>query len=250
MRVEGKVGLVYGGASGIGQGCAEVLSAEGASVVVADISEERGAEVVAAINDAGGSASFVACDFVDEDQVKAAVDATVAEHGRLDTVVTSVGAFAGGEGKWHKHLDLFLKGPYYAARHALPVMAEQGGGSLTLIGSIASLRGSNVAPTIEESAYAVSKHGVYGLAKTLAIAYGPQGIRVNCLCPGYIKTPATKRMWDAPDADRFLAESLRVPLGRWGEPEDIGRAAAFLASDAASFISGQSIVVDGGQLAR
>jgi NAD(P)-dependent dehydrogenase (short-subunit alcohol dehydrogenase family) len=247
MRQQGKVALVYVAASGIGAGSARALAADGATVVCADLDEVRGPEVVAGIVADGGAASFVACDFLSEESIAAAIAHTVELHGGIDTIVTSVGAPIRD---WHKGVDLYLKGPYYASRHGLPELEKRGGGSLIHIGSISSIRGAPLAGDVDGTAYPSSKHGVYGLTKTLAIAYGPKGIRVNIVCPGYIKTELTRSLYEAPDSDRYVRETLRVPLGRWGEPEDIGNAVAFLSSDDSSFISGQAIVVDGGQTAR
>jgi NAD(P)-dependent dehydrogenase (short-subunit alcohol dehydrogenase family) len=248
VKLQDRVALVFGGSSGIGRGCADSMADEGAAVVVADPNEEGGREVVEAIHARGGRALFVFADVTDEASVENAVKATVAEFGGLDSLVNSAGA--GVRGDWHRAIDIFFKGPYYACRHALPELERRGGGTIINIGSVASLRGSAQARSIEGTAYPMSKHGVLGLTKTLALAYGEKNIRVNCLCPGYIKTGLTKSLYEAPDADAFIKENLRVPLGRWGEPEDLGRVAAFLASDDAAYISGQSIVVDGGLTAR
>ena len=246
MKLDGRGALVFGGSSGIGRACVQALAAEGAAVMIADPNEAGAKDVVGAIAAAGGTAAFVATDISDESAVQAAVAATVDQLGRLDVLVTSAGA---SPPDWHVGIDIYLKGPYYACRHALPVMEANGGGSIINIGSIASIRGAFVAG-IDNTAYPMSKHAVLGLTKSLALAYGPKNIRVNCICPGFIKTGLTKKMYEAPDADEFVKEKLRVPLGRWGEPEDIGKVAAFLATDDASFISGQAIVVDGGMTAR
>jgi NAD(P)-dependent dehydrogenase (short-subunit alcohol dehydrogenase family) len=223
------------------------MANEGAAIVVADPNEEGGAEVVAGIEAKGGRALLVPTDISDEEAVKRAVAATVDAFGGLDSMVTSAGA---PSRDWHKAIDIFLKGAYYAARHALPELEKRGGGTIINIGSVASLRGSLAAGGVEGTAYPMSKHAVLGLTRTLALSYGDKNIRVNCLCPGYIKTGLTKKMYEAPDSESFIKDTLRVPLGRWGEPEDLGKVAAFLASDDASYISGQAIVVDGGLLAR
>jgi NAD(P)-dependent dehydrogenase (short-subunit alcohol dehydrogenase family) len=248
VKLQDRVALVFGGSSGIGRGCADAMADDGAAIVVADPNEEGGAEVVSGIEARGGRALFVATDISDEGAVERAVAATVERFGGLDVLVTSAGA--GVRGDWHRGIEIFLNGPYYACRHALPELERRGGGTIINIGSVASLRGSLQAGGVDGTAYPMAKHGVLGLTKTLALTYGPKNIRVNCVCPGYIKTGLTKPLYEAPDADSFIKDKLRVPLGRWGEPEDIGKVVAFLASDDAAYISGQAITVDGGLTAR
>jgi NAD(P)-dependent dehydrogenase (short-subunit alcohol dehydrogenase family) len=171
--------------------------------------------------------------------------------GRLDILVNSAGAGrpVTPEG-WHFAIDLYLKGPYYACRHALPELEKAGGGSIINVGSLSSVTGAPV-DRIEATGYVCAKHGVLGLTRTLALAYAKKNIRVNCICPGYIKTGLTQKLLDADDGGQTLiSETLRVPMDRWGEPHEIGKVAAFLASDDASFITGQPIIVDGGFMAR
>jgi NAD(P)-dependent dehydrogenase (short-subunit alcohol dehydrogenase family) len=247
VKLQGRVALVFGGSSGIGRGCADAMADEGASVMIADPNEAGGKEVVAAIEGRGGKAAFIATDISDEDAVRRAVEATVGEFGSLDTLVTSAGAPIQD---WSRGIEVYLKGPYYACRHALPELERNGGGVIINIGSVASIRGSIGTGNIDGSAYPMSKHGVLGLTRTLALAYGDKNIRVNCVCPGYIKTGLTQKMYESPDSESFIKDRLRVPLGRWGDPADIGKTAAFLASDDAAYISGQAIVVDGGLTAR
>jgi NAD(P)-dependent dehydrogenase (short-subunit alcohol dehydrogenase family) len=247
VKLQGRVALVFGGSSGIGRGCADAMADEGAAVMIADPNEAGGKEVVAAIEGRGGKAAYVATDISDEDAVRRAVETTVTEFGKLDTLVTSAGAPIQD---WSRGIDVYLKGPYYACRHALPELERNGGGVIINVGSVASIRGSIATGGIDGTAYPMSKHGVLGLTRTLALAYGDKNIRVNCVCPGYIKTGLTKKMYESPDSESFIKERLRVPLGRWGDPADIGKTAAFLASDDASYISGQAIVVDGGLTAR
>lgn len=249
MSLQGGVALVFGAASGIGRASAEALAERGSAVVIADPNEADGNDVIERIAAVGGSARFVATDITDEDAVQRAVKETVRAFGKLDTVVTSAGANSKGEDAWHRAIDIFLKGPYYASRHALPELERNGGGVIVHIGSIAAIRGSRMGG-IERSGYPSAKHGLLGLTKTLALAYGEQNIRVNAVCPGYIKTALTKDLYESPDSATIIKDELRVPLGRWGEPEEVGKVVAFLASSDAAYISGQAIVVDGGMTAR
>jgi NAD(P)-dependent dehydrogenase (short-subunit alcohol dehydrogenase family) len=145
---------------------------------------------------------------------------------------------------------MYLQGPYDACRLALPEMLRRGKGAIVNIASIAGVTGG-ISRTIEETGYASAKHGVVGLTKTIALAYAKQGIRANALCPGYVRTPMTAMLHESTDGgDALINQRLQVPMGRWGEPEEIGRVAAFLVSDDASFMTGQAIVVDGGFTAR
>ena len=250
MKLDGRSALVFGGASGIGRACAEACAEEGAKVVVADVNEAGAREVVAGIEANGGSALFVATDITDEDAVARAVGATVEQYGSLDIMVTSAGA--GTEASnWHASIDLYLKGPYYACKHGVGQMEEQGGGVIINISSLAGVTGSGSTTTVQSTGYPCAKHGVVGLTRSIALAYAKKNIRVNAICPGFIRTELTKPLFEDEDASRTLiSEKLQVPMDRWGEPHEIGKVAAFLASDDASFITGQPIIVDGGFMAR
>jgi NAD(P)-dependent dehydrogenase (short-subunit alcohol dehydrogenase family) len=251
MRLQGRVALVIGGASGLGRASAECCAKDGAKVVIADVNEAGGAAVVEGVRAGGGQALFVRTDAGDEAQVKAAIAATVAEFGKLDILINSAGAGrpATADG-WHFAIDHFLKGPYYACRHALPEMEKNGGGVIINVASLAGVTGVPV-ERIEDSGYSCAKHGVIGLTRTLALAYAKKNIRVNAICPGYIKTGLTQSLYEGADGGQSLiSEKLRIPMDRWGEAHEIGTVAAFLASDDASFITGQPIIVDGGFMAR
>ena len=252
MKLENKVALVFGGSSGIGRASAEACAEDGAAVVVADVNGHGGAEVVEGIRANGGAASFVHSDITDEAAVEAAVRSTVDGFGNLDILVTSVGAATHDEAApWHFAIDLFLKGPYYACKHAV---APHGAGgrrvaSSTSVRSPRSVGGTST--SVEGTGYPTAKHGLLGMTRTIALAYAAKNIRANVVCPGYIKTALTKPLYEQPDGGQgLITEKLRVPLGRWGEPHEIGRVVAFLASDDAAYITGQPIVVDGGFTAR
>jgi NAD(P)-dependent dehydrogenase (short-subunit alcohol dehydrogenase family) len=253
MRLTGRVALVLGGSSGIGRACAAAIAADGASCVVADVDDAGGEQTVTDVTAAGGKAAFVHTSITDEASVADSVRFAVDTFGGLNILVTSVAgrppAEVHGPDAWKYMVDLFQTGPYYASRQALPAIIESGNGSVIHIASIAGIRGSLIGD-VDTTAYPTAKHGVVGLTKTLALHYGPKGVRVNALCPGYVRTPATKRIYEADTDGSYVRDTLRVPLQRWGRPEEIGTVASFLASDDASFISGQVIVADGGMTAR
>jgi NAD(P)-dependent dehydrogenase (short-subunit alcohol dehydrogenase family) len=252
VKLEGRVALVIGGASGIGRACADAFAEEGAKVMVADVNQQGAEETVSRIHALGGSASFVRTDITNEESVKAAVQATVQEFGKLDIMVPSAGGGTPDDpsAAWHHAIDMFLKGPYYACKYALDEMERNGGGAIVTISSLAGVTGG-ISQTVDQSGYPCAKHGVIGLTRTLALAYAKKNIRVNAIVPGYIKTGLTRSLYEAPDGGRALiSETLRVPMDRWGEASEIGKVAAFLASDDASYITGQPIVVDGGFMAR
>jgi len=253
MKLAGRVALVLGGSAGIGRACVDALAADGAAVVVADVDDSGGEQAVTDVTAAGGKAAFVHTTIMEEDSVADSVHRAVDTFGGLDILVTSVAGRppAGVEGAkaWKYMVDLFQTGTYYASRQALPALVESGNGSVIHVASIAGIRGSMIGD-VDATAYPTAKHGVLGLTKTLALHYGPQGVRVNAICPGYIATQATQHIRDADTDGAYIRDTLRVPLQRWGRPEEIGKVATFLASDDASFISGQAIVVDGGMTAR
>jgi NAD(P)-dependent dehydrogenase (short-subunit alcohol dehydrogenase family) len=251
MKLQGKVALVIGGSSGLGRASAEACAEEGAIIVIGDVNQSRSEEVLDKIRAAGGKGAFIYTDATNEELVQAAVAFCVEEYGSLDILVNSAGApTAPDAAGWHFQIDIYLKGPYYACRAALPIMEKQGGGAIINIGSLSSVTGS-LASTIEGTGYPAAKHAIMGITKTLAIANGKHNIRVNTVCPGYIKTELTRPLYEAEDGGaRLINETLKVPMRRWGEAHEIGKAVAFLASDDASFITGQSLIVDGGFMAR
>jgi NAD(P)-dependent dehydrogenase (short-subunit alcohol dehydrogenase family) len=253
MRLTGRVALVIGGSSGIGRACVHALAADGASVVVADVDDAGGEQTVADVTAAGGTAAFVHTTIMEEQSVADSVRFAVDTFGGLGILVTSVAgrppAGVQAPEAWKYMVDMFQTGPYYASRQALPAIVESGHGSVIHIASIAGIRGSLIGD-VDATAYPTAKHGVVGLTKTLALHYGPKGVRVNAICPGYVLTQANQHIYDADTDGTFARDTLRVPLERWGRPEEIGTVASFLASDDASFISGQVIVADGGMTAR
>ena len=231
-RLEGRVALVTGGTSGLGAACAERFGKEGAAVVTLDV--------------AGGADHTV--DVTDEAAVAAAVDAVVAAHGRLDIVVNSAGVPGGGPvhlvelADWQKVIDVNLTGTFLVSKHALRHMHPQGSGSIINIASVEGIEG-----TEGGSSYNASKGGVVLLTKNMAVDYGAAGIRVNCICPGFMDTPMFRSVMDSPGmAAHKETYRKQHKLQRFGRAEEIAGAAYFLASDDSSFVTGHALVVDGG----
>jgi len=244
MKLEGKAALVTGAASGIGRAIALLFAQEGAAVLVADVNEEGGREVVREIEARGGRARFLRTDTAREEDVKAAIAAAREAFGRLDVVVNNAGI--GGPGySWEQVIAVNLSGVYYGCLHALPVLQEQGGGSIINMASIAGLTGARVpgAPGGYGHAYIAAKHGVIGLTRQFALDGAPT-VRVNAICPGWIETALTRLVWETEALRDWVLQS--TPLGRFGRPEEIAKGALFLASDDSSFMTGAILVLDGG----
>ncbi len=243
-----KVALVTGAGSGIGEACAHTFAEGGAAVIVSDVDEQGGRRVVKAIEDSGAQASFVATDVSDAEAVEAMVAHAVGTFGKLDIAVNNAGI--GGElgpvGEyspegWRKVIDINLNGVFYGLRYQIPAMVRGGGG---VIVNMASILGS--VGTANSGAYVAAKHGVVGLTKAAALEYSAQGIRINSVGPGYIKTP----LLEALDKETLDALTGLHPIGRLGEPAEVARLVAFLCSDDASFITGGYYTVDGAYTAQ
>jgi NAD(P)-dependent dehydrogenase (short-subunit alcohol dehydrogenase family) len=248
-----KVALVTGGASGIGRATSLAMAREGARVAVADRTEESAAATVALINAAGGQAIAIGGDVTNEDQVAALVARTVAAYGRIDCAFNNAGVAgnAVGPGRQRLHelsqasfdamLAINLRGVFLCMKHEIAQMLGQGGGgAIVNTASIAGLIG-----LATSGHYVAAKHGVVGLTKTAAIEYAQDGIRVNCVNPGYITTPMTEEVVQT----RFEALMAKVPMNRMGGPDEIAEAVVWMCSDKASFMTGASQVVDGGYFA-
>ncbi len=248
----GRRAIVTGAASGIGRATAELLAAEGASVVLADVNGEAGEAVAGGIRAAGGTAVFVRCDVTASADCAKAVDTAVREFGGLDALCNNAGIIRRAdvvettEEEWARVMAVNVTSVFLMSKHAIPVMAAGGGGAIVNTGSGWGLKGGNKAVS-----YCASKGAVVNMTRAMAIDHGPQKIRVNAICPGDVDTPMLRSealQLGQPEAD-FLSEAANRPLRRFGRPEEIAQVVAFLASDESSYISGTAVVVDGGGLA-
>ena len=248
-RFKNKVALITGGGSGIGHATALAFAKEGAKVVVADVVDNRGKETVKMIKDKNREAAFIKADISKPTDVENMVKTTVEIYGRIDILFNNAG-IAGypirlaelSVENWDRVIDINLKGVFLGSKYTIPVMLEQGKGVI-----INNASSSGITPTPLVSVYAAAKAGVIQLTKAMAIEYGGENIRVNCICPGFIETPMTSPIIP-PDSESRDYSHL-WPLTKPGSPEDIAKAALYLASDDASFVTGTVLVVDGGWLA-
>jgi NAD(P)-dependent dehydrogenase (short-subunit alcohol dehydrogenase family) len=253
----GKVAFVTGGASGIGRATALAFAREGASVVVADVSQSSNQETARMVEELGGRAGAsllpkaiaVKCDVTRTEDVKAALEKTIEAFGRLDFAFNNAGIEPKNaaptaeyeEEEWNRIININLRGVFLCMKHEIPLILKQGRGAIVNTSSGAGIIGIKGSP-----AYTAAKHGVIGLTKAAALDYAAQNIRVNAVCPGYIDTPMMGRFTGGTDEGRakVIAEE---PVGRMGTPEEIAAAVLWLCSDAAAFVVGHAMVIDGGQ---
>jgi meso-butanediol dehydrogenase/(S,S)-butanediol dehydrogenase/diacetyl reductase len=245
VRLENRVALITGGGSGIGRAIAELFAREGAKVVAADRYLDRAEETAAMITAAGGKATAADVDVSNGVAVEAMVKQSIDAYGRIDILVNNAGISVGSdiltidEATWDLNLNVVLKGVFLCSKAVLPGMIERGSGVIINMSSVNGLYG------IGEEPYSAAKAGMINLTQNMAVKYGPQGVRVNCICPGSIQTP----IWGervAEDPQIFDKLAKWYPLRRVGQPEDVASAALFLASDESSWITGAILPVDGG----
>ncbi|MBO8140836.1 MAG: SDR family oxidoreductase [Firmicutes bacterium] len=251
---DGKVALVTGAATGIGRATALAFARAGAKVLVADVNEAAGQETVRLIRDTGGTAEFALADVSRTEDVAAMVRQAVEQFGGLDFAFNNAGiegvlAPTGDypEDVWNKVIAINLTGVWRCMRHEIPAMLGRGGGVIVNTASILGLVGFANAP-----AYTAAKHGVVGLTKAAAQEYATKGIRVNAVCPGFIETPMVMERGVQAGKDRAAYDQIASlhPMNRLGKPEEIAQAVLWLCSDAASFVTGHTLTVDGGYVSR
>lgn len=247
-RLDGKIALITGAGKGMGRVAAELFATEGARVVVADLMDEDGETTVERIRAAGGEAVFVHTDVSASDQAEAMIGTAVETFGGLHVLYNNAGIFPADDGgttetpepTWDAVMDVNLKGVWLGCKFAIPAMIDSGGGSIVNVASFVALMGAATA----QIAYTASKGGVLSMTREIAVEYARRGIRANALCPGPIETPMLAELMS--DPQRRQRRLVHIPMGRLGRAEELARAALFLASDDSSFMTGASLVVDGG----
>jgi NAD(P)-dependent dehydrogenase (short-subunit alcohol dehydrogenase family) len=250
MNLMGKIALVTGSGSGMGKAAALLFAQDGAKVIVTDVVETGGQETVRQIQDGGGEAFFMATDVSKAGEVAALMQFTAETFGGLHILYNNAGVWLPTDGPapdlpeaiWDRVIGINLKGVFLCCKYAIPVMVSSGGGSIINVSSVSALRAGK--DTFD--AYAASKGGVISLTQSIAAEWGKEGIRANVIVPGSISTPMTAGSYESEKVQQFWRE--RTALGRVGEPVEVARLALFLASDASSYITGASLLIDGGYM--
>jgi NAD(P)-dependent dehydrogenase (short-subunit alcohol dehydrogenase family) len=247
-RLDGKVALITGAGSGMGLAAAKLFASEGARVVVTDVVDDAGAAAAEAVRAQGGEAALVRADVSQWDDCVAMVRTATDTFGALHVLYNNAGIFPADDGgvldtpesTWETVMDINLKGVWLGCRAGIPAMLDSGGGAIVNVASFVALMGAATA----QIAYTASKGGVLAMTREIAVEYARQGIRANALCPGPIQTPLLEELLS--DPERRARRMVHIPMGRLGRAEELAKAALFLASDDASFMTGSALVVDGG----
>jgi NAD(P)-dependent dehydrogenase (short-subunit alcohol dehydrogenase family) len=247
-RLEGKVALISGGASGMGMIAAHLFASEGAKVVLTDVSDDAGEQVAEKIRADGGAATYVHADVSSETDAKAMVDTAVGTYGGLTILYNNAGVMLGDDGSvhstdesiWDATLAINVKGVAHGCKYGIPAIIESGGGSVINVASFVAWMGAATSQT----AYTASKGAVLAMTREMAVEYARKGVRCNALCPGPIDTPLLAELLS--DPDRRQRRFVHIPMGRLGQAEELAKAALFLASDDSSYMTGAPLVVDGG----
>jgi NAD(P)-dependent dehydrogenase (short-subunit alcohol dehydrogenase family) len=248
MRLEGKVALITGGASGMGKVASFLFADEGARVVLTDVADKAGEAVASEIAAGGREAAFVHADISKEADAKAMVEAAVSRFGKLDILYNNAGVMLGTDGSvdrtdesvWDTTLAINVKGVAFGCKYGVPAMIASGGGSIINVASFVAWMGAATSQT----AYTASKGAVLAMTREIAVEYARKGVRCNALCPGPIDTPLLAELLS--DPERRQRRFVHIPMGRLGRAEELAKAALFLASDDSSYMTGASLIVDGG----
>jgi NAD(P)-dependent dehydrogenase (short-subunit alcohol dehydrogenase family) len=253
MKLSGRVALVTGGGSGLGETAAKRMAAEGAAVVVADFDARAGQRVAESIRSAGGISSFVSVDVAETQSVEQMVRQTLETYRQIDILLTSAGVFHPGsvldttESDWDRQININLKGTFLCAHHCLPTMIQRKTGNIITMGSAAGMH-----PISRNAAYGPSKAGVIYLTQLIALEHGADGIRANCVCPGNIETSLLlNSIAQETNPEQVLQKAHRAAvLGRLGKPEEVAELVLFLATDDSAYMTGATLVLDGGRLLK
>jgi NAD(P)-dependent dehydrogenase (short-subunit alcohol dehydrogenase family) len=247
-RLDGKVALITGGASGMGMVASRLFAAEGASVALTDVADEAGERVAREIEEAGGAAAYVHADVSLESDASAMVAAAVERFGGLHVLYNNAGVMLPDDGSvhatdaaiWDTTLAINVKGVAFGCKFGIPAMLDSGGGSIINVASFVAWLGAATSQT----AYTASKGAVLAMTREIAVEYARKGVRCNALCPGPIETPLLMQLLS--DEARRQRRFVHIPMGRLGQAEELAKAALFLASDDSSYMTGASLIVDGG----
>ncbi len=249
MRLQDKVAVITGAGGGMGRTAAQMFAAEGARIVVAEFSEAAGQETVGLVESAGGQATFVKTDVSSEAGARGMIEHAVASYGRVDVLYNNAGIMPEADHSvidtsveaWDQVMAVNVRGVFLGCKYAIPVMLEQGSGSVINISSFVALMGCSN----PQDAYTASKGAVLALTRSLAVQFGPNGVRSNAICPGPVETPLLMD-WLVKDEEAKRIRLARNPTGRFGKPEEIVHLAMYLASDESRWTNGAAMVVDGG----